>query len=94
MRRHDVNGFVVPSKNTSELCVADANRFFQHGLEYRLKTAGGALRLGAPQTSPSAALRFREVGCAFGEVCGSLTQFVEQPRVLDGDDGLSGEVLD
>ena len=23
-----------------------------------------------------------------------LAQFVEQPRVLDGDDGLSGEVLD
>ena len=24
---------------------------------------------------------------------GALTQFVEQPRVLDGDDGLGGEVL-
>ena len=38
--------------------------------------------------------RFREVGCAFGEVSCSLTQFVEQPRVLDGDDGLSGKVCD
>ena len=27
------------------------------------------------------------------KVGGALTQFVEQPRVLDGDDGLSGEVL-
>ena len=29
-----------------------------------------------------------------GEVVGALAQFVEQPRVLDGDDGLRGEVLD
>ena len=29
----------------------------------------------------------------FGKIVGSLAQFVEQPRVLDGDDGLRGEVL-
>ncbi len=29
----------------------------------------------------------------FAEIAGALAQFVEQPRVLDGDDGLSGEVL-
>ena len=29
----------------------------------------------------------------FGEIVGALAQFVEQPRVLDGDDGLRGEVL-
>ena len=28
-----------------------------------------------------------------GEIVGALAQFVEQPRVLDGDDGLGGEVL-
>src|SRR5262249_13957447 len=28
------------------------------------------------------------------EIVGALAQFVEQPRVLDGDDGLGGEVLD
>ena len=28
------------------------------------------------------------------EVSSALAQFVEQPRVLDGDDGLRGEVLD
>ena len=26
------------------------------------------------------------------EVVGALTQFVEQPRILDGDDGLGSEV--
>ena len=29
----------------------------------------------------------------FGEIVGALAQLVEQPRVLDGDDGLRGEVL-
>ena len=37
--------------------------------------------------------RLREVGCAFGEVRGALAQFVEKPRVLDGNDGLSSKVL-
>ena len=35
----------------------------------------------------SAAPSLRKIACA-------LPQFVEQPRVLDGDDGLGGEVLD
>ena len=29
----------------------------------------------------------------FGQIVGALAQLVEQPRVLDGDDGLGGEVL-
>ena len=29
----------------------------------------------------------------FGEIVGALAQLVEQPRVLDGDDGLRGEIL-
>ena len=28
-----------------------------------------------------------------GEIVGALAQLVEQPRILDGDDGLGGEVL-
>jgi hypothetical protein len=28
-----------------------------------------------------------------GEVVGALMQFIEQTRILDGDDGLGGEVL-
>ena len=30
----------------------------------------------------------------FGEIVGALAQFVEQPHVLDGDDGLGGEGLE
>src|SRR5262249_26211828 len=29
----------------------------------------------------------------FSEVTRALTQFIEQPRILDGDDGLGGEIL-
>ena len=29
----------------------------------------------------------------FAEIGGALAQFVEQPRILDGDDGLGGKVL-
>jgi hypothetical protein len=28
------------------------------------------------------------------EIVGGIAQFVEQPRVLDGDDGLGCEILD
>ena len=28
----------------------------------------------------------------FAQIVGALAQFVEQPRILDGDDGLRGEV--
>ena len=34
------------------------------------------------------------VRSVLSKVGGALAQFVEQPRVLDGDDGLGGEVLD
>ena len=33
------------------------------------------------------------VCCSAGEIVGALAQLAEQPRVLDGDDGLRGEVL-
>jgi hypothetical protein len=42
MRGNEVRDFVVPAKDTPELSVADTNGFLQHGLEYRLKIAGGA----------------------------------------------------
>jgi hypothetical protein len=37
---------------------------------------------------------FGEASGALAEVLGPLPQFVEQPRVLDGDNGLRGKVLD
>src|SRR6516162_9602620 len=38
--------------------------------------------------------RLSKVSGALAKVVGALTQFVEQPRVLDGDNSLSGEILD
>jgi hypothetical protein len=37
---------------------------------------------------------FGKISGALAEVVSALAQFVEQPRVLDGDDCLGGEVLD
>ena len=37
--------------------------------------------------------RLSEVSSALAKVIGALPQFVEQPHVLDGDDGLGAEVL-
>ena len=85
--------FVVPAVDISELSVADTNGFLQHGLQNRLKIAGGAADdLKHLRRCRLLLQGFCEVGGAFGEVRGALTQFVEQPRVLDGDDRLGGEV--
>ena len=66
---------------------ANACRVLQHRLEYRLKFAGrGADHL--EHVGGGGLLLQR-----FGQIVGALTQLVEQPRVLDGDDGLGGKVL-
>ena len=59
----------------------------QHGIEHRLKfarRAGDDL-----QHLAGGSLLLQRLA----EIVGALAQFVEQPRVLDGDDGLGGEVL-
>ena len=94
MRRNKVQAVAVPAIDIPERGLADADRILQHGRKHRLKIAGGAvITLEHFRRSRLLLQRFREVGCAFGEVRGALPQFVEQPRVLDGDDGLGGEVL-
>ena len=53
----------------------------------QLAERGELLRLHQPVLrGPQILQRFRQIGRA-------LAQFVQQPRVLDRDDGLSGEVL-
>ena len=95
MRRKQVKGLTVPAVDVSEFGVADADRLLQHGRKHRLKIAGGATDdLKHFRRGRLLLQRFGEVGGVLGEVSGALPQFVEQPRVLDGDDGLGGEVLD
>ena len=63
-----------------ELGLADADRILQHGLEHRLEVARRA-------RDDLQHLRGRRL------LLQRLAQFVEQARVLDGDDGLAGEIL-
>ena len=64
----------------AEFGLADARGILQHGLEHRLQFAGR-------RTDDTQHVRRRRL------LLQRLAQFVEQPRVLDGDDGLGGEVL-
>ena len=76
------------------LGLADAYGVRQDGSEHGVKFAGK--RTDDLQHFRGGCLLLqclREVGCALGKVSGSLAQFVEQPRILDGDDRLGGEVL-
>src|SRR5215469_3846036 len=70
-----------PTIDTAELGVTDANRVVQHGREYRLQiTRRSADNL---QYLRSGRLLLQR-----------LPKFIEQPRVLDRENGLGGEVLD
>ena len=73
------------SKQIAELGLADARRVLQHGLEHRLQFAR---RTGDDlQHLGGRGLLLQRLG----EIVGALAQFVEQPRVLDGDDGLAAK---
>src|SRR5262245_37077473 len=68
--------------------LANAHRIGQHGLEHRLKLAWRT-RNDAQHLGGRCLLLQR-----LAEVVGTPTQLVEQPRVLDGDDRLLGEIAD
>src|SRR6516225_8435682 len=80
MRGHHAKSISVAEIQRTELSLTDAGRIFQHGLEYRLQCA-------RRRTDDAQHVRR---GCLLLK---RLLQFVEQPRVLDGDNGLGGEVL-
>src|SRR5262249_50367819 len=67
--------------------LAKLRRIRKHGSKYRFQLAGRT-RYDAQH------LRGRCLPLQrFAEVVGALAQLVEQPRVLDGDDGLGREIL-
>src|SRR5215469_14688244 len=87
MHRDHAVSISFGQKKYAESSGADADGILQHGLEYWLQIAGR--RTDDAQHIRSGRLLFQrltKIGCA-------LAQFAEQPRVLDGDDGLSGEVF-
>src|SRR5215813_10812719 len=78
----------VVEHQVPELGVANAHRILQHGLEHRFQFTG---RTGDDsQNLRGRGLPFQR----FGKIGRALAQFVQQPGVLDGDDGLRGEILD
>src|SRR5262249_48509803 len=80
VRRYRTINVTLEAEERAELGLADAHRVLQHGLKHRL------------QLTRRSADNLEYVG-GRGLLLQRLPQFVEQPRVLDGDDGLGGEVL-
>src|SRR5262245_33564375 len=77
---HRLEGTVFVTEQRTKLRLANTRGVRQHGLEHWLKFTGRT------------ANNFEHVGGG-GLSLKRLTQFVEQPRVLDGDDCLCGEIL-
>src|SRR5262249_38698038 len=79
---------VIIQQQRPELCLAYRRCAFQNGLKNWAQLAG---RAGDDLQD----LRCRGLPLKrLGEIVGTLSQLVEQPRVLDGDDGLVGEIAD
>ena len=89
VRRDELERVALPTEDIPEFGVADADGLLQHGLRTPAEDRRESLLI-TWSTSDVAVCCSKRLG----EVRGALAQFVEQPRVLDGDDGLSGEVLD
>src|SRR6516165_205234 len=79
--RHGVKHRSVITKHEAEFSLANPSSIFQHGLENRLK-------LTRRRTDDAQHLGRRRL------LLKRLPQLIKQPRVLDGDDSLGGEVLD
>src|SRR6516164_6717514 len=80
MRRYRTISVTLEAEERAELGLADTHRVLQHSLEHRL------------QLTRRSADNLEHVGGGCLLLQG-LTQFVEQPRVLNGDDGLRGKIL-
>ena len=70
----------LAKQHRTKSSLANASRVLQHSVEYRCKVTGRAA---------DNAQHFRRRRLLFQR----LPQLVEQPGVLDGDDGLSSEVF-
>src|SRR5262249_37930351 len=80
VQRSGMECFSVVKKQMPELGLAQPDGVLEHCIENRFKLPGRR----ANDT------QYVRCGCLLFQ---RLSQFIEQPRVLDGDDGLSGEIL-
>ena len=74
------------AEHGAELGFANAHRVCQHGLEDRLQARRANLRL--PEHLGGRGLLLQRLA----QIVGALAQLVEQPGVLNGDDGLGCKV--
>ena len=86
IRRNESENVAIPTVDISICGVADADCILQHRVKNRLQFAG-RLADDAQHFRGRRLLLQR-----FAQIVGAPPQLVEQPRVLDGDDGLGGEV--
>src|SRR5262249_49264876 len=80
MRRYRTISVTLEAEERAELGLANMHRILQHGLEHRL------------QLTRRSADNLEHVGCR-SLLLQRFPQFVEQPRILDGDDGLRSKIL-
>src|SRR6202162_4189001 len=85
MRR--VITLAIVDQDVAEFGFANPQSVREHRLKYGLHIARRRA------DDPEHLRRRRLLLQRLGEIVGAVAQFVEQPRVLDGDDGLRGEVL-
>src|ERR1700751_5669329 len=78
----------IPTEDIAEVGVTNPRGILQHGGKHWLKIARRAA-YNPKNVGGSRLLRY-----GLCEVVGVLAKPVEQPRILDGDDGLRREVLD
>src|SRR6516162_5279126 len=89
-----MQGLAVKAIYVAEGGIADVGRLLQHGRKHRLEIGWRTgddlenLRRGRLLFQC-----FSEIVGAAAEIVGALPQLAKQPRILDGDDGLGGEVF-
>ena len=87
MRCYEAKSIAFPKIERAEFGIANANRFPQHDCKYRLQVASRIA-----DSLKDLRTRCLLLQC-LSKISGALPQFVEQARVLDGYDSLSGEIL-
>jgi hypothetical protein len=88
VHRDGTKGFSFSKIKSAEFGLADARRVLQDSLEDRLQIGRGRAY------NPEHVRRSRLPLQALRKIACALPQFIEQPRVLDGNDGLGGEALE
>jgi hypothetical protein len=86
--RHKADSALLIKVERAEIGLTEPRRVSEETAEHRLQVAGRTADDLKDIRGPGLLLK------RFAKVGDSLAQFIEQSRVLDGDDSLSGKILD